>query len=61
MGVDEISDLIAFAKEAGGIEYAYATMNRLRDEAVDILNDAHAGAEGKALISLLDFIITRDN
>ena len=61
LGVDEISDLIAFAKEAGGIEYAYATMNRLRDEAVDILNDAHAGAQGKALISLLDFIITRDN
>ncbi len=35
--------------------------SRLRDEAVEILAEAHAGAEGRALANLLDFIITRDN
>ncbi len=57
----DITDLINFAKEAGGIEYAYATMNRLRDEAVAMLGEAADGREAKALISLLDYIITRDN
>ena len=61
LSVDEIHTLIEYARQAGGIEYAYSTMNRLRDEAVAILDEVHAGAEGRALASLLDFIITRDN
>lgn len=61
LSTEEIATLIDYAKRAGGIEYAYSTMSRLRDEAVEILAEAHAGAEGRALADLLDFIITRDN
>ncbi len=34
---EEIDSLIAFARANGGIEYAYATMQRLREEAAAIL------------------------
>lgn len=61
LAADEIAALIEYAKEAGGIDYAYATMSRLRDEAIALLGDAAGGREANALISLLDFIITRDN
>lgn len=35
---EEIATLIEYAKNEGGIEYAYATMERLRDEAFAILD-----------------------
>lgn len=55
---DEIAALIKFAKAAGGIEYAYDTMHRLRDEAVACLKSA--GGENTAdFIDLFDFIIER--
>ncbi len=34
---DDIDRLIDFAKDAGGIDYAYEVMRRLRDEANDVL------------------------
>ena len=58
---DEIATLIAFAKEAGGIDYAYATMERLRNEASALTAAIGNNREAEALLSLLDFIITRDN
>lgn len=58
----EIATLIEFAKEAGGIEYAYATMERMRDEAVKALTAAFSPDDEsvKAFVSIFDYIIHRD-
>lgn len=58
----EIGTLIEFAKEAGGIDYAYSTMERLRDEAVASLTSAFPGDNDsvKAFVSIFDYIIHRD-
>lgn len=58
---EEINELIEFAKANGGIEYAEATMRRLRDEAADILATFPASETTASLMSMLDFIIARDN
>lgn len=55
---DEILALIKFAKDAGGIEYAYDTMRRLRNEAVECLK-AVGGENTADFIDLFDFIIER--
>ncbi len=56
---EEIDSLIAFARANGGIEYAYATMRRLREEAAAILRcfDSPVTAH---FLSLFDFIISRE-
>lgn len=54
---DEINQLIEFAKEAGGIDYAYATMERLRDEAMQYLDMSNPVSED--FIKLFDYIIER--
>lgn len=54
---DEINQLIEFAKEAGGIDYAYATMERLRDEAMQYLDMGNPVSED--FIKLFDYIIER--
>ncbi len=56
---EEIDCLIAFARANGGIEYAYATMQRLREEAAAILRcfDSPVTAH---FLSLFDFIISRE-
>lgn len=56
----EIETLIEFAKEAGGIEYAYATMERLRDEAMAILAEFPEGATTDAFRRIFDYVISRD-
>ena len=58
----EIGTLIDFAKDAGGIEYAYASMERLRDEAVAALTSVFSGDDDsvKAFVSIFDYIIHRD-
>lgn len=58
---EDINTLIQFAKDNGGIEYAEATMLRLRNEAAEILCSFPASETTEALLSLLDFIIRRDN
>ncbi len=57
----EISTLIDFAKDNGGIEYAEATMKRLRDEAADILATFPPSETTSSLLSLLDYVIARNN
>ncbi|MCH5347016.1 MAG: polyprenyl synthetase family protein [Muribaculaceae bacterium] len=61
LDADSIAALIEFAKQAGGIEYAVATMTRLRDEAVRVLDtiDDPRGI-APAFRSLIDYIINRD-
>lgn len=57
----EISELIEYAVANGGIDYAYQTMERLRDQACDILRaNFPPSATLDAFLSLIDFIITRD-
>lgn len=57
----EIDTLIQFAVENGGVDYAYQTMQRLRDEAAALMNRFPQSAVRDAFLSLIDFIITRDN
>lgn len=56
---EEIATLIDYAKEAGGIDYAYKTMDRLRNEATDLLNVFEPSDTVTALSSIFDFIIAR--
>ncbi|MBD5173079.1 MAG: polyprenyl synthetase family protein [Bacteroidales bacterium] len=56
----EIATLIQFAKDAGGIDYAFATMKRIGDEArrqLDIFPDSPAR---KALDDIIAYIINRN-
>jgi octaprenyl-diphosphate synthase len=57
---DEINRLMAYARDNGGIDYAYASMKRMRDEAreaISIFNDSQTKTW---LLDLLDYIIARD-
>lgn len=55
----EIATLIDFAKKEGGIEYAYATMERLRDEAFSILNAYPEKSVTEDFKALFNYIIKR--
>lgn len=62
LAADEIAALIDYAKDNGGIDYAYATMMRLRDEAVTLLKSSSPSGETTAqLIAIFDYIIARDH
>lgn len=56
---EQIERLIDFAKAEGGIEYAYATMERLRAEARSILEPYPDNEAKRAFLSLFDYIIKR--
>lgn len=56
---EQIDTLIDFAKAEGGIEYAYATMERLRAEARSILEPYPDNEAKRAFLSLFDYIIKR--
>lgn len=56
---EQIETLIDFAKAEGGIEYAYATMERLRVEARSILEPYPDNEAKRAFLSLFDYIIKR--
>lgn len=59
---EDIESLLRFAREAGGIDYAYASMSRMRNEAVDELLKVFPDSPGvRAFISIFDYIITRSN
>ena len=60
LNTDEINSLIAYAKQHGGIEYAYDTMQRLRNEAVEILSQLPDSEARQHFIAIIDFIISRD-
>lgn len=57
----EIERLIEFAKNEGGIEYAYSSMERLKDEACKLIFHYPDSDAKKAFINLFDFIIKRHN
>ena len=56
---DEIATLMRYARDNGGIDYAYAVMGRMREEAVKLLEPFGDTAETRALASLFDYIIAR--
>lgn len=56
---DEISLLIEFAKENGGIEYAYSVMERMQEESERILQSLPANEWRNAFSSLFSFTISR--
>lgn len=56
---EQIETLIDYAKAEGGIEYAYATMERLRAEARSILEPYPDNEAKRAFLSLFDYIIKR--
>lgn len=58
---DDIARLIAYAKEAGGIDYAYDSMARLRREGASLLTPWTSAPVTGDFLSLFDYIITREN
>ena len=56
---DDIDRLIDFAKRAGGIDYAYATMERLRDEANDVLMPYSPDDTVDQFREIFDYVIDR--
>ncbi|MDE7154447.1 MAG: polyprenyl synthetase family protein [Muribaculaceae bacterium] len=58
---EEITTLIEFAKANGGIEYAYKSMERMRDEAEVVLRQLPQSDTVEILRQLFDFVITREN
>ncbi|MCC8070697.1 MAG: polyprenyl synthetase family protein [Bacteroidales bacterium] len=57
---EDISSLIEYAKEAGGIDYAYQTMERLSQEASHDLDAFDNQQERETFRRLFDYIITRE-
>lgn len=57
---NEIATLINYARDNGGIDYAYETMGRLRNEATDIINTFPDNETRRAFITIFDYIISRD-
>ncbi len=57
----EIRTLINYAIDNGGIDYTYSKMHELRDEAAKILLTLPDNESRRALLVVLDSIITRDH
>lgn len=60
LNTHEINTLINYAKQHGGIEYAYDTMQRLRNEAVETISQLPQSTTRDQFISIIDYIISRD-
>jgi len=56
---EDIDKLIDFAKRAGGIDYAYKTMERLRDEASTILSPYQPDETIDQFREIFDYVIER--
>ena len=56
---EDIDRLIDYAKRAGGIDYAYQTMERLRDEANDILSPYSPDDTIELFREIFDYVIAR--
>lgn len=57
---DEILELIEYAKQCGGVEYAYARMNELYSESVKLLEDLPASPVRDSFDALFRYVISRD-
>lgn len=61
LSADEITTLIEFAKNAGGIDYAHGVMSDLRQRGRDIIAPWAGNAATTAFESIFDFIIARES
>jgi octaprenyl-diphosphate synthase len=59
LDTEDIDALIGYAKDNGGIAYAQERMQQLRDEAADALKNFADNESKCALITLLDYTISR--
>ena len=59
LSTDEINTLIDYAKSCGGIDYAYATMEQLRAQAMPILDGFSNAHVTRQLSAILDYTINR--
>jgi octaprenyl-diphosphate synthase len=57
----KVKEVIEFVKSSGGIEYAYAAMNRFHQEALQILEDFPDTVYKRSLVQLVQFTIDRNN
>ncbi len=57
---EQIARLQEFARDNGGIEYAYATMARLREHAAEILATLPHNTATADIMALFDYVIARD-
>lgn len=57
----DIANLTAYAVDNGGIDYAFAEMDRLRRQAVEVLADYPDSENKTALLTLFDYIIARNH
>lgn len=60
LSAESVHTLIEYAKREGGIDYAYETMKRIRNEAVALLEGFPPSETVDALISILDYTIDRE-
>lgn len=56
----DIDTLVAFAREEGGIDYAFAYMRRLQNEAESILSSYPDSEWRRSFSNLFEYIIARD-
>ncbi len=54
-----INRLINFAKENGGIEYAYKKMNEYKQKSIDIINSLPNNEVKEALNAAIDYVVER--
>lgn len=57
---EEIDRLMAYARDNGGIDYAYNAMEQMRNEAEQLLGIFADSQTKSSLITLLNYIIARD-
>lgn len=58
---DDIACLTAYAVDNGGIDYAFAEMERLRQQAAEVLKPYPDSDSKSALLALFDYIIARNH
>lgn len=56
---EDIHDLIQFAMDEGGIEYAHQTIDKIRDEAEKIIQSNFSGDIQEALLNYLRYVVNR--
>lgn len=58
---EEIDRLLRFARDNGGVQYAYDTMNRLREKAAPLIERYPDCRARRALEEIFTYIISRDH
>ncbi len=56
---DKVKEVMQFVKDKGGLDYTIKTMNKLKDEALDMLNSMPKNESREALELLINYSIDR--